>query len=419
MTPVRAATHGGMPPATWEQGVIRRTCLILALLAAAMAQAQPAEHGGAITALGKRYEDQPHAHYLAYMLARFNADAGRDDVALEWLDKLARRGWELGINPRDFAGLQASEEFRNIKLRLQRQQQRRERGQREVLVNIDGQIPEGLAYDGMRQRYVIGSYNAAQIHTVDPRGKMTRLWSSDEPLIVLGLTVAADGETLYAAVNPTANRRDAGDKSFVLKLNLADGREQARLPAPDAAYLNDLCLLGDGRLVASDSQESRLLYAKPGATALSLWDEPGHVIAANGVACDSERNTVYVAVYNGISRVDAASGQAGLLDAPRSAAIGGIDGLYLQGNDLVGVQNGFGAGRVLRAQLSGDGRSISRVETLESAIVDLNEPTTGALTPNGFVYIANSQIWKWDETKLHLREGQRAAPIMLRRIPLD
>lgn len=398
--------------------MIGRIGLTVLLLLCAAAQAQTDEQrGGAITALGKRYEDQPHAHFLAYLLARFNADAGRTEVALDWLDKLSKHGWELGINPRDFPSLQSNEEFRNIKLRLQRQQQRRERGQREVLVNVDGLIPEGLAYDEQRQRYVIGAFNRAQISTVDLRGKVTRLWASEEPLVVLGMAVA-DGKVLYAAVNPVASRRAAGDKPFVLKLDLADGRELGRLPAAEAGFLNDLCLMPDGRLYASDSEDSRLLRADAGAAALGLWNEPGHVIAANGLACDGEHNAVYVAVYNGVSRVDAQSGEAALLEAPRSAAIGGIDGLYLADNYLIGVQNGFGAGRVLRARLAGDGRSVTRVEALESAIVDLNEPTTGALTPNGFVYIANSQIWKWDADKESLRPGQSAAPIMLRRVPL-
>lgn len=397
--------------------MIGRIGLTLLLFCAA-AQAQPEQQrGGAISALGKRYEDQPHSHFLAYLLARFNADAGRSDVALDWLDKLSRQGWDLGINPRDFPSLQASEEFRNIKIRLQRQQQRRERGQREVLVNVDGLIPEGLAYDAQRQRYVIGAFNRAQISTVDPRGKVTRLWASEEKLGVLGMTVAGDN-VLYAAVNPTAARRAAGEKPFVLTLDLADGHERGRLAAAEAGFLNDLCLMPDGRLYASDSENSRLLRAEAGAGALSLWQEPGHAIAANGLACDGERNAVYVAVYNGVSRVDAQSGEAALLETPRSAAIGGIDGLYLDNNYLIGVQNGFGAGRVLRARLAGDGRSVTRVEALESAIVDLNEPTTGTLTPNGFVYIANSQIWKWDADKDSLRPGQSAAPIMLRRVPL-
>lgn len=397
-------------------GRIGLTVLLLLVCTAAQAQAED-QRGGAVTALGKRYEDQPHAHFLAYLLARFNADAGRTAIALDWLDKLARQGWELGINPRDFPSLQNSEEFRNIKIRLQRQQQRRERGQREVLVNVDGLIPEGLAYDAQRQRYIIGAFNRAQISTVDPRGKVTRLWASEEKLGVLGMTVA-DGNVLYAAVNPTTARRITGAKSFVLKLDLADGHELGRLPAAEAGFLNDLCLMPDGRLYASDSENSRLLRAAAGAAALELWNEPGHVIAANGIACDGEHNAVYVAVYNGISRVDAHSGEAALLEAPRSAAIGGIDGLYLADNHLIGVQNGFGAGRVLRARLAGDGRSVTRVEALESAIVDLNEPTTGALTPDGFVYIANSQIWKWDADTESLRPGQSAAPIMLRRVPL-
>lgn len=402
--------------------MVSRICLLLLMALAAVTplRAQTAtDHAEAIAALTQRYAEQPQSHYLAYMLARFSAEDGLDEAALQWLTLLHKRGWDLGVNPRDFPGLQNREEFRALKLKLQRQQQRRERGQRALLVNVAGLVPEGLAYDARRDRFLIGAMNAPRIHAVDRHGRVSLLWSTDAPVVVLGMSVTGDGETLLAVVNPTPRARAAGTvKPFVARITLADGREIARLPADEAAFLNDLCQMRDGRIFVSDSEQSRLFRAGPADTALSLWSEPGHAIAANGMACDDARDAVYVAVYNGISRIDAASGQAQLLAAPNGAATGGIDGLYLADRYLVGVQNGFGAGRVLRARLSADGREIHRVETLESAIVDLNEPTTGTLTPDGFVYIANSQIWKWDADKESLRPDTRLSPIMLRRVPL-
>jgi len=402
--------------------VVSRICLLLLMALAAVMplQAQTStDHAEAIAALTQRYVEQPQSHYLAYMLARFSAEDGLDEAALQWLTLLHKRGWDLGVNPRDFPGLQNREEFRALKLKLQRQQQRRERGQRALLVNVAGLVPEGLAYDAKRDRFLVGAMNAPRIHAVDRHGRVSLLWSTDAPVVVLGMSVAGDGETLLAVVNPTPQARAAGTlRPFVARIALADGHEISRLPADDAAFLNDLCQMRDGRVFVSDSEQSRLFRAGPADTALSLWSEPGHAIAANGMACDDAHDAVYVAVYNGISRIDAASGQAQLLAGPNGAATGGIDGLYLADRYLVGVQNGFGAGRVLRARLSADGREIHRVETLESAIVDLNEPTTGTLTPDGFVYIANSQIWKWDADKQSLRPDTRLSPIMLRRVPL-
>ncbi|HVH35872.1 MAG TPA: hypothetical protein VM847_17375 [Tahibacter sp.] len=394
--------------------------LLIALAAVTPLRAQTAtDHAEAIAALTQRYAEQPQSHYLAYMLARFSTEDGLDEAALQWLTLLHKRGWDLGVNPRDFPGLQNREEFRALKLKLQRQQQRRERGQRALLVNVAGLVPEGLAYDARRDRFLVGAMNAPRIHAVDRHGRVSLLWSTDAPVVVLGMSVAGDGETLLAVVNPTPRARAAGTvKPFVVRIALADGHEIARLPADEAAFLNDLCQMRDGRIFVSDSEQSRLFRAGPADTALRLWTEPGHAIAANGMACDDAHDAVYAAVYNGISRIDAASGQAQLLAAPNGAATGGIDGLYLSDRYLVGVQNGFGAGRVLRARLSADGREIHRVETLESAIVDLNEPTTGTLTPDGFVYIANSQIWKWDADKESLRPDTRLSPIMLRRVPL-
>jgi len=403
--------------------VLSRLCLLLsaALTSAAFAQTAPVtpQHAEAIAALTQRYEEQPQSHYLAYLIARFSADDGLADEALQWLGLLHKRGWDLGVNPRDFPRLQNRDEFRAIRAKLQRLQPRRQRGQRALLVNVPGLVPEGLAFDAARDRFLIGAMNAAQIHAVDRRAHVVPFWSSSEPVIVLGLAIAADGESVYAAINPTTRVREAGTaRPFILRIALADGRELARLPANEAGFLNDLCVMRDGRVFASDSDQSRLFRADANDAALHLWTEPGHAIAANGVACDDARNAVYVAVYNGVSRIDIASAQALLLPTPKGAAVGGNDGLYLHGRDLIGVQNGFGAGRVLRARLSADGSEITRVETLESAIVDLNEPTTGAVTPDGFVYIANSQIWKWDDKAETLRDGTRLAPILLRRVPL-
>lgn len=397
-----------------------RICLLLLCLIACGASAQqPTPNAEALAALAKRYQEQPQAHYLAYLMARFSATDGLDEDALQWLATLHKRGWDLGLNPRDFPNLQNRDEFRALRQKLQRQQTRRERGQRALLVNVAGLVPEGLAYDAARDRFLIGAINAGRIHAVDRHGRVSTVWSVDEPVVVLGMAVSSDGATLLAAVNPAAAQRAAGTaRPFVLRLALADGRELARLPAADAGFLNDLCLMRDGRLFVSDSEQSRLFRAGAQDAALTAWAEAGHAIAANGLACDDARNAVYVAVYNGISRVDAASGQAELLRVPAGSPVGGNDGLYLHNDRLIGVQNGFGAGRVLRARLSSDGRQLSRVETLEAGIVDLNEPTTGAVAPDGFVYIANSQIWKWDEQAGALRPGVRLAPIMLRRVPL-
>ena len=126
---------------------------------------------------------------------------------------------------------------------------------------------------------------------------------------LLGLALSADGESLYAAVNPTTRLREAGSaQPFVVRIALADGRELARLPAAEAGFLNDLCVMRDGRVFASDSDQSRIFRADADAPALQLWPEPGHAVAANGVACDDARNAIYVAVYNGVSRIDAATG---------------------------------------------------------------------------------------------------------------
>ena len=50
--------------------------------------------------------------------------------------------------------------------------------------------------------------------------------------------------------------------------------------------------------------------------------------------------------------------------------------------------------------------------------IDLNEPTTGAVPHDGFVYNAHIQNWKWDDKTEAVRDGLKLAPIMLRRVQM-
>jgi hypothetical protein len=78
-----------------------------------------------------------------------------------------------------------------------------------------------------------------------------------------------------------------------------------------------------------------------------------------------------------------------VLDAPRTAAILGIDGLYRAGETLLAVQNGVAPARLLRLSIDGD--RIASVEVLDSGHPAFADPTLGVVAGDRFYYIANSQ----------------------------
>jgi hypothetical protein len=103
---------------------------------------------------------------------------------------------------------------------------------------------------------------------------------------------------------------------------------------------------------------------------------PGSLRYPNGIACDGTR--ILVAHLSGIAIVTS-RGERTELAVPAGATLGGIDGLYIDGDMILGVQNGFGSSRIVRADLDVQHAAALRVTVLESAHPALEMPTTAAL----------------------------------------
>lgn len=69
----------------------------------------------------------------------------------------------------------------------------------------------------------------------------------------------------------------------------------------------------------------------------------------------------------------------------------GIDGLEQFGSGLIAIQNGTHPRRIVQLELTEDGGAVSRLTILEQAHPGWGEPTSGAVTPLGFLYVADAQ----------------------------
>jgi hypothetical protein len=73
------------------------------------------------------------------------------------------------------------------------------------------------------------------------------------------------------------------------------------------------------------------------------------------------------------------------------------------------VQNGVTPARVVRFHLDSTGEAISRAELLDRNTTIADEPTSGVVVGQRFLYVANSQWEKYDDS------GRRRANTLLRR----
>ncbi len=78
---------------------------------------------------------------------------------------------------------------------------------------------------------------------------------------------------------------------------------------------------------------------------------------------------------------------------PPRETVAAIDGLYEWQDGLIGVQNVTNPGRVIWMPLSHDGLTVTGVRTLLSHHhPSLDEPTTGAVGPDGFFLLAATGV---------------------------
>jgi sugar lactone lactonase YvrE len=120
----------------------------------------------------------------------------------------------------------------------------------------------------------------------------------------------------------------------------------------------------------------------------------------------------------GFSPGDKANIQAGTkleyLRHPPDVAVTGLDGLYLSGDSLIGIQNGTQPARIIRYRLNHAQTEILSAEIIEQSTERLGEPTH-VVEADGWFYITANVGWNKIDDHGTLKSGQHfTKPILLR-----
>ena len=266
-----------------------------------------------------------------------------------------------------------------------------------------GLIPEGLAYDPGADAFFVSSVRERRILRLDPSravhpfaDRSSGLWAA------LGMAIDAPRRRLWVATAALAEMADgvAADegRSALVALDLDSGRGVARyeLPHDRRHALGDVIVTPGGDVLATDSTSPAIYRLPANGSALETIAAGEPFVSPQGLTPSADGRRLFVADYaKGIFAVDLASRRVRLLEAPRTAGILGIDGLYLAGRALLAIQNGTDPPRLLRLAVEED--RITSVQVLDSAHPAATDPTLGVVAGNRFFYIGNSQ---WNAARL-------------------
>jgi sugar lactone lactonase YvrE len=282
--------------------------------------------------------------------------------------------------------------------------------------------PEGVDADQRTGRFYIASVAHRTIAEVSPNGAVRELWPRDRPDLgaILGVRVDAKRGVLYATTSgvaqaPGYNPRDS-TVAALLRVRISDGVIERRwnVPVvPGGHTLGDLAVGPNGDVYVTDSNEPVLYELRSGSDSLVAFRHP-LFHSLQGLAPTPDGRVLYLSDYShGLLRVDLATHAVTRIDdAPHSTSLG-CDGIRLDRNAIIAVQNGVSPARIVRFALDRAGTKITSVTVLDRNLPVADEPTIGTLIDGMFVYVANSQWDKHDAKGVRIGTIPLTAPILL------
>jgi sugar lactone lactonase YvrE len=266
------------------------------------------------------------------------------------------------------------------------------------LAGMDG-IIEGIAYRAKTDEYFFGDVDNRCVWRRDRSGHVAKFSAGNPALFgVFGLTVDEKHHRLWAATSmiPGVTGFTPADKGHaaLVAIDLLSGRVLDAYPAPldgkDHVF-GDLFLAPDGIVYVTDSAAPVIWKLANRGTRLEALTESPQFHSLQGVGLLSDRRTLVVTDYaHGLFAVDRSMGAIRPIPAPEGADVRGLDGLVVEGDHVIAVQNGSDPNTVVRLTLAPEARAITKVETVSVPADGFTDLTLLARGPSGLCVIANS-----------------------------
>jgi sugar lactone lactonase YvrE len=385
--------------------------LVLVLMVACATQkpiAVDEQTRGAIKQLTDALRQQPTNMPWIYVLATYHDRAGETGEVVKWLARLDELGWQHGVSPLAFKNSRGSA-FRNAVARLDAREPKVNNAKVAfTLKNQRDLVPEGIAYDPVDDVFYVSGIYRRKVLRVTRDGRATDFVkeAQDGMLGGLGMKIDPAKRRLWVISSTTDEMKGyvkGQESSMLAAYDLRDGSLVKKLdPAP--ARLNDLTILADGTIFATDMGGHTVVRLAPGADAFEQYADG--FLFPNGITNDGTH--LYVSDFRGLHRFVLGDKTRTKIEVPGQLA-GGNDGLDFHQGTLIGIQNSYGNPRVIRIHLDPP-----RVEVLESKNELFELPTTGAIAGGEYFFIANPGLRSFDDDGKIWPMERLEEPVMLR-----
>jgi sugar lactone lactonase YvrE len=352
--------------------------------------------------------------------ARADVHLGDLAAAMSELQQFVRMGQanDILLTSPDFATLRQQPEFTDIAKRMKDNASPSTLATAALPLKDADLLPEDFDYDPSSKRFFITSVLENKIISADAQGLARDFARSPNHWPMLAIKIDARHNKVWAtevAMQDFSSvpKKDWG-RSALLCFDLKTAKLLTRVEGPHGSALGDMTLSPAGDPLVSDAAGGGVYRLSAGAKTLQRLDN-GDFVSPQTPVLLPDGNRLFVPDYaRGIGILDITTKQVTWLSLDGRFATIGIDGLYLDHQTLLAVQNGTSPERVTAFTMDEALTKIIAERTIERATTTLGDPTHGVVLGSDFYYIANSGWNSLDDHGATSPTAKRTPPQIMR-----
>lgn len=371
-----------------------------------------------------------------YMLRMASVETrlGDHTNAIRWMERYAAMGLKYDVaHDDDLKFLGNDPAFAPVAQAMREKTKRVQNAQSVCTLPLPDLMPEDLTFDKAAGTFVVSSIQHHTLYRVRPpkdgeaECTLQEIALEDQAKRWPVLAVSADATrnllwmTACAMPGFTGFPKEDEGKAALFAIDGATGKVVKRfdLATGGPGVLGDMSVAQDGTVYVSDSIGGGVYRVQGDLKTAVLEKIAGDFLSPQTPVLAADGKRLFVADYSmGIAVVDLVApnseGQLNYLAHPESFAVTGLDGLYLSGDSLVGVQNGTEPERIVRFHLNPAQTEITSMDVVEQATDRLGDPTH-VIELNGWFYVTANVGWNRIDDHGQLKPGQHfTAPLLLR-----
>lgn len=357
---------------------------------------------------------------------------GHTQEALRWMQRYAATGLTYDISTDDdLKPLLAEKDFAPIAAEMKEKSKPVTKAEIACTFPVMDIMPEDLTYESSSKTFIVSSVQQHTLYRVTlPKKAESECGLKEIPLE----DAAKHWPTMAVSINTTRHllwmtaaampgfegfpKEDSG-KTSLFALNLDTGTIVRRfdVDASGSAALGDMSVTGDGTVYVTDGFGGGVYRVRGAPETARLEKIADGFFSPQTPALAKDGKRLFVADYSlGIAVIDLETGKADYLKHPENIAVTGLDGLYLAGDSLLGVQNGTDPERIMRFTLNSAQTEIIGQEVIEQG-PRIGDPTHVVIV-DGMAYATANVGWDKVGDNGKLKDGAHFTAPILMRFPL-